>query len=415
MPDFYERQDCRLCRGRNLVRVMTFAPTPPGNQFLTSEEAQHEEQTFPLYVMHCQDCTHLQLGVVVDPRILFQRDYKYVSGTSPVFVNHFRSYAKWVAETQGIEAGALVVDVGSNDGTTLRCFKDLGHRVLGIDPATEIANEATANGIPTVAAFFDSTLARRLRAEHGPAAFVTSHNVCAHVDDLEDLMRGVELLLADDGVLIFEVGYAVDVYDNAWFDTIYHEHLDFHTVRPFVAFFDRLGMVVVDVHRVDVQGGSIRVIVRKKAFGDARVHDRVRDCLDAESRRKFSDPETFRRFAKRIDGIGAELRTLLSGLKEKGRSIAAYGAPTKSTTLLTHFKIARDDIRYIVDDNPKKQGLFSPLLHIPVVSPDVLRDDPPDYLLILAWNFAPAIMAKCKAFAEGAGKFILPMPEAKIV
>jgi SAM-dependent methyltransferase len=395
--------------------VITFEPTPPGNQFLTPEQAQHEEQTFPLYVMHCQNCTHLQLGVVVDPRILFQRDYKYVSGTSPVFVQHFRDYMKWVCAEYELADGGLVVDVGSNDGTALRPFQELGYRVLGVDPATEIANDATAKGIPTIADFFDSRLARRVLAEHGPAAFITSHNVCAHVDDLEDLMRGVELLLADDGVFIFEVGYAVDVYDNAWFDTIYHEHVDFHTVRPFMGFFDRLGMAVVDVQRVNVQGGSIRVVVRKKAFHDVRASERVLDCLAAEKQRRFDDPETFRRFADRINQIGAELRSVIAGLRAQGSSIAAFGAPTKSTTLLTHFKIARDDLRYIVDENPKKQGLLSPLLHIPVVSPDVLREERPDYLLILAWNFAPSIMARFRSFAEAGGKFVLPMPKVQIV
>jgi len=415
MPESYERKDCRLCRGENLEQVITFAPTPPGNQFLTPEEARRGEQTYPLYVMHCQDCTHLQLGVVVDPRILYQRDYKYVSGTSPVFVQHFHDYARWARDTFAIKQGGLVVDVGSNDGTALRPFEALGYRVLGVDPATEIANEATAKGIPTIADFFDSALARRMLAEHGPAAFVTSHNVCAHVDDLEDFMRGVEILLEDDGVFVFEVGYFVDVYDNAWFDTIYHEHVDFHTVHPLIGFFDRLGMAVVDVWRVNVQGGSIRVAVRKKAFGAVRPSERMQACLDAEKARRFDDPDTFRRFARRIEAIGAELRQVIGALRREGKSIAAFGAPTKSTTLLTHFGLQRDDLAYIVDDNPKKQGLVSPLLHVPIFGPSELRERPPDYLLILAWNFAPAIIAKNAAFAAAGGRFILPMPEVKIV
>jgi hypothetical protein len=251
--------------------------------------------------------------------------------------------------------------------------------------------------------------------EHGKASLVTSHNACAHVDDLEGLVRGVAMLMADDAVFIFEVGYAVDVYDNAWFDTIYHEHVDFHTVKPLTMFFDRLGMVVVDVERVTVQGGSIRVVVRKKSTGAAAVSDRVQTCIDAEKARKFDDPETFRGFARRIDGIGAELRKTLDEIRGEGRRIAGYGAPTKSTTLLTHFRIGKDRVAYIVDDNPKKQGLVSPVHHIPVVSPDVLRRDPPDYLLILAWNFAQPIMAKNREFADGGGRFILPMPVVKIV
>ena len=415
MPATYERRDCRLCGSDELARVMNFEPTPPGNQFLTIEEAEREEQTYPLYVMHCQNCTHLQLGLVVDPEILYQRDYKYVSGTSPVFVQHFRDYAEWVRREHRIEEGGLVVDVGSNDGTGLRCFKDRGYRVLGIDPATEIANEATANGIPTIADFFSKEVASRILKEHGEAAFVTSHNVCAHVDDLEDLVRGVDLLLADHGVFILEVGYAVDVYDNAWFDTIYHEHVDYHTVKPFTMFFDRLDMAVVDVERVDIQGGSIRVVVRKKSYPGLIASDRVQACLDLEKERRFDDLETFRLFAKRIDGIGAELRKVLAELHSQGRTIAGYGAPTKSTTLLTHFGIGKDSISYIVDDNPKKQGLVSPVHHIPVVSAEILGRDPPDYLLILAWNFAAPIMAKNQEFVDKGGRFILPMPEVRIV
>jgi len=415
MPNTYERKDCRLCRSHDLIRVIDLTPTPPGNQFLTPEEAQEPEETYDIAVMHCQNCTHLQLGTVVDPEILFQRDYKYVSGTSPSFVRHFQEYAEWVCTEYGIEKGGLVVDIGSNDGTCLRCFQDKGYAVLGVDPATEIAQQATADGIPTWAEFFNADIAGRVKAEHGKAAFITSHNACAHIDDLESVMRGVEALLADDGVFIFEVGYAIDVYDNAYFDTIYHEHVDFHTVKPLVMFFDRLDMAVVDVARVPTQGGSIRVVVRKKSHPDLAVHERVEACLALERKRGFDDPETFRAFSRRIDAVGAELRKELAALLADGKRIAAYGAPTKSTTLLNHFRIGRAEIEYIVDDNPKKQGLVTPLQHIPVVSQETLKNNPPDYLLILAWNFAGPIMEKNRDFAAAGGRFILPMPEVKII
>ncbi len=415
MPATYKRNDCRLCRSTDLVRVMDLAPTPPGNQFLTVAESAQEEETFDLYVMHCQNCTHLQLGVVVDPEILFQRDYKYVSGTSPVFVQHFKDYAAWILDEYGIAENGLVVDIGSNDGTGLRCFQDLGYRVLGIDPATEIANEATAQGIPTWAEFFNTQVAKKVCDEFGQAAFITSHNTCAHVDDLENLMRGVLLLLADDGMFVFEVGYAVDVYDNAYFDTIYHEHVDYHTVKPLVMFFDRLDMVVVDVVRVNIQGGSIRVAVRKKSNQKLQINHRVQVCLNLEKEKHFQDPNTFLEFSRRINDIGVDLRRTLNELLDSGKRIAAYGAPTKSTTLLTHFGIGRDHIEYIVDDNPKKQGLVSPIHHIPVVSHDVLDRDPPDFLLILAWNFAEPIMANNQEFAQRGGRFILPMPEVKVI
>lgn len=416
MSRTYERKDCRLCGSKNLKRVIDLAPTPPGNQFLTRDELQSEDELYDLFVMHCKDCTHLQLGMVIDPEILFQRDYKYVSGTSPVFVQHFKGYCDWSIDRFDIPTDGLIIDVGSNDGTGLRCYKDKGYEVLGIDPATEIAAEATKQGIPTWDEFFSIEIAEKVREKFGRADFITSHNACAHIDDLESVMKGVEHLLKDDGVFVFEVGYAMEVYRNAYFDTIYHEHVDFHTVKPLVIFFERLNMVVIDVIQVNVQGGSIRVAVKKKNSKSlSEVTQNVQDCIDLEMTTGFDDPQTFRDFSERIRLVGEELRNTLRDISSLGKRVAAYGAPTKSTTLLTHFGIGKEEIDYIVDDNPKKQGLFSPVKHIPIVSKEKLAENPPDYLLILAWNFADSIMEKNTKFAENGGKFILPMPEVKIV
>ena len=414
MPETYERSDCRLCRSTQLEPVIELTPTPPGNQFLTADEMQVREEIYDLTVMHCGTCSHLQLGLVVDPEILYRKDYKYVSGTSPVFVQHFADYADWVSTVHNLTPGGLVVDIGSNDGTCLRAFKDRGFDVLGVDPATEIAAEATANGIPTWGEFFAPEVADRIVAEHGHAALVTTHNACAHIDDLEGVVLGAKHVMDDDGLFVCEVGYAVDVYDKAYFDTIYHEHLDYHTVGPFQAFFARLGMRLVDVLRLPVQGGSIRLVVRK-SIGKSSPHRRVAEALQLEANRGFDDPDTFRAFSRRVADVGAELRRVIRDLVANGARVAAYGAPTKSTTLLTHFGIGRNEISYIVDDNPKKQGLFTPLTHIPVVDPLRLTADRPDYMLLLAWNFAEPIMAKNQEFAAAGGRFILPMPDVQII
>ena len=416
MSGTYERKDCRLCGSYKLERVIDLAPTPPGNQFLRLDELQFEDKLYDLFVMHCQDCAHLQLGMVIDPEILFQRDYKYVSGTSPVFVQHLKDYCEWSIDRFEIPNAGLIVDIGSNDGTGLRCFKDKGYEVLGIDPATEIAAEATKLGIPTWDEFFCIEIAEKVSKKFGKADFITSHNACAHIDGLEGVMKGVEHLLKDDGVFVFEVGYAMEVYKNAYFDTIYHEHVDFHTVKPLVLFFERLNMVVIDVIQVDVQGGSIRVAVKKKNNKSLlEITSNVQDCVDLELETGFNNSQTFRDFSERIRLVGQNLRNTLREIRSNGQSVAAYGAPTKSTTLLTHFGIGKEDINYIVDDNLKKQGLFSPVKHIPIVSKENLVENPPDYLLILAWNFANSIMEKNSGFSENGGKFILPMPEVKII
>ena len=410
----YFRDTCRLCESKALQKVIELTPTPPGNNFLRADQLDDPEPVYPIDAYFCRDCHHLQLGHVVDPDILYRDDYAYVSGTSPVFVKHLGDYANDTVRRFGLKPGSLVADIGSNDGTCLSFFKDAGMEVLGIDPATHIAERATANGIPTLDEFFCEELAQRLRAGHGPASLITSHNALAHIDDLAGVVRGVRHWLADDGLFIFEVGYLVDVYQNVWFDTIYHEHLDFHSVEPFVGFFERFGMEVIGVQRVSPQGGSIRVTTQKKGGGRSRDGS-VDELIALEHDIGFDRAETFLAYIDRINAVKSDLSGIVKGLKAQGKSIAAYGAPTKSTTLLHHFELGEGILDFIVDDNPLKQGLYSPGYHIRVVAADELEAREPDYLLILAWNFAGPIMKKQAAFTAQGGRFILPMPKARIV
>ena len=244
--DYYLRTRCRMCDGANIERVMSLTPTPPGNNFLKRGELERAEPAYPLDLFLCMECHHVQLGHVVDPRILYQNDYTYVSGTAAVFVRHLQDYAADMIARFGLRTGALVSDIGSNDGTCLRFFQEAGMNVVGVDPATDIALRATATGVPTVPAFFSEALARELRSMHGPAAFITSHNACAHIDQLDDVMRGVAHWLDHDGVFVLEVGYLVDVYSKLLFDTIYREHLDYHMVEPF-ELFARTGLELISV------------------------------------------------------------------------------------------------------------------------------------------------------------------------
>ena len=232
----HRRTTCRLCGADDLTRVLSLAPTPPANAFVTADRLGEDQAVFPLDVFFCNVCAHVQLLDVVDPALLFE-NYVYVSGTSPVFVRHFEDYAADVRSRFAPPAGSLVVDVGSNDGTLLRAFKAAGHATLGIDPAKQIARDATASGIETWPAFFTPTLARQIRVERGPVAVVTANNVFAHADDLAGILNGVRSLLAPEGIFVFEVSYLVDVYEKTLFDTIYHEHLAYHSVKPLIRFF----------------------------------------------------------------------------------------------------------------------------------------------------------------------------------
>jgi len=414
MADFYLRTRCRMCDCESLDLVMALTPTPPGNNFLRESELGRPEPTYPLELYFCRHCHHLQLGHVVDSKILYQNNYTYVSATSSKFVEHLRAYAEEMIRMFHLKPGALVVDIGSNDGTCLSFFQKAGMRVLGVDPATQIARRATEAGIETIGDFFSEELARRLRKEYGPAALITSHNACAHIDYLDDVIRGVQHWLSDDGLFALEVGYLLDVYANTWFDTVYHEHLDYHTVGPFRPLLKRSGMEPIGVQRISPQGGSIRVLAQR-ANGPRQDDGSIAKLIDLERQSGLDKRETFIEFGRRINEVGTQLRSLVKSLKTSGKSIAGYGAPTKATTLLSHFKLGRDELDFLVEDNPLKTGLFSPATHIPVLPTKEIYTRRPDYVLILAWNFAEPIMAMHQRYVSEGGQFILPMPSPRII
>jgi SAM-dependent methyltransferase len=389
-------------------------PTPPANAFVPERSLGTKQERCPLDVFFCDRCAHLQLLDVVDPEILF-RDYVYVSGTSPVFVEHFRKYAESVQKDYRIRVPGRVLEIGSNDGTLLRFFKDAGFDILGIDPARNIAEQATQAGIPTLPEFFTLEMARRLRAEKGAMSVILANNVFAHIDDLTEVVRGVrELLDPREGVYVFEVSYLADVIQSNLFDTIYHEHLCYHSLGPLIGFFERNGMQVIDSIRVSSHGGSLRVVAQV-AGGRHSVSPRVAAMLTAEKAAGLYDLETFKRFDRSIRAIGQELRSLLVSIKKEGRMIAGFGAPAKATTLMYHFQIGPDLVDFIVDDSPLKQGLYSPGQHIPVVSSKAIEERNPDYLVVLAWNFADSIIAKNQSFLERGGQFVVPFPQIRVV
>lgn len=407
------RNTCRLCEGSDLVKVIALAPSPPANAFVPVSALHERQPEFPLDVWFCNRCGHVQLLDVVDAAVLF-RDYVYTSGTSPVFVDHFRHYAGDVVRRFGLERGDLVVEIGSNDGTLLRFFQASGNRVLGIDPAVAIARRATDEGIETLPAFFTPSLAEEIRDQHGVARVVVANNVFAHIDDLSSVVEGLRTLLAPDGVFAFEVSYLLDVFQKTLFDTIYHEHLDYHTTNPLIPFFARHGLRLFDVERVNTHGGSLRGFACH-AQGRHETTDRVGALTELEHRAGLDRPDAYQDFSARIDRLGGNLLDLLRKLRADGAHVAGFGAPAKATTLMYHFSLGPDLLDFIVDDSPLKQGLFTPGYHIPVVPSGAIYERRPDYLLILAWNFAGAIMQNHRLFRETGGRFIVPLPELEIV
>lgn len=407
------RKSCRICNGERLVKIFSFGPTPLANAFLEKNETRFEETYYPLDAHLCRDCGLVQLLDVVSPDILF-KDYVYVSSTSPMFVSHFRDFADDAFQRFHLNSDSLVVDIGSNDGILLMPFKEKGARVLGIEPDRAIAEIAKHSGIDTVTEFFSGAVAESIVRRYGRANIVTATNVFAHIDDIHAVAIGVKKLLAPDGVFIIEVPYLADFLEKNLFDTVYHEHLSYFSVTALNAFFELSDMKIIDVERISTHGGSLRVFVRKNSARH-KPSGFVKTLLALERKQNLHKEKTYKDYGLRILLNRAKLLTLLSSLKQKGKRIAGYGAPAKGNTLLNFFSIGRELLDYIVDDSSYKQGKYTPGKRIPVVSSKKLDSDPPDYLLILAWNFAEPIMEKNKEFKKKGGKFIIPVPHPRVV
>lgn len=413
MNDVRKLSSCRLCKNKNLKKALSLGSSPLANSFLTKKLLDQPESFFPLEINFCPRCGHLQLGHAVSPDLLF-KNYLYVSSTSNVFIKHFEDYAKSVYDKFKLNKKSLVIDVGSNDGVLLKPFKKLGTKILGIDPAEEIAKKATKEGIKTLPIYFDKKTAAQIAKDYGYADVVTANNVFAHVYDIDEVTGAVYLLLKKNGVFVIEVPYLVDFLQKNLFDTIYHEHLSYFSLKPLVVFFEKHGMKIFDVEKVDSHGGSIRIFVKKKE-GKYKINASVKKFIKGEEKLGLFLFKTYVEFRNKIKKNKVKLIKILNELKSQGKTIVGYGAPAKGNTLLNYFGIGNDILDYIVDDSPLKQNLYTPGTHIPVVSSDRLEKSKPDYILILAWNFAEPIMEKLSYLKETGSRFILPAPVPQIV
>ena len=403
---------CRACGETNLELAIPLAPTPLADAYVGRDQLRAAQDRFPLDCFICKDCGQLQLRDFVDPDALYG-NFIYCTSNSPGLVEHFRNYTTQVIERAKPSDGGLVVDIGSNDGTLLRFFKERGMRVLGIDPAREIALKATASGIETLPAYFNMELARKLRAEHGPASLIVSNNTMANIDALDEFIGGIRKLLAPDGVFVFETIYMADMVRRSHFDNIYHEHIYYFSVKPLDRLFRRHKMQLIEVQRIPTLGGSLRGYVQL-AEGPRRQSPSVDELLKEEDETGIHQAETFTNFSAQLDEAKTRLLDLLRTLKAQGKSIAGYGASHSVTTLLFHFGLG-EFLDFLVDDNPVKQGLYSPGYHIPVYAPDALYEKRPDYVVLLAWRFDKQMKAKHRAYLENGGHFITPLPELEVI
>lgn len=401
---------CRACGSSALETVLSLGHTPLANGLLHEADIGRPEPRFPLELVMCTACAMVQITETVSPELLF-REYVYFSSVSDAALANAAAIATRMAERRRLGPEHLVAEIASNDGYLLGFYAQRGVQVLGIDPARNIAAVANRRGIRTLPEFFDLALAEQLAASGQRVDVLHANNVLAHVADLRGVVGGIRTLLKDDGVAVIEAPYLRDLLDHVEFDTIYHEHLCYFSATSLDELFRRHGLVLVDVERIPIHGGTLRVFVQRSGTPS----EAVRSLLAAEAAWGVRDVGALRAFGSRVEALREALRALLGGLKAQGHRIAAYGASAKGTTLLTYCGIGAETLAYVVDRSPHKQGRYTPGTHLPIRPPEVLLEDKPDFVLLLTWNFADEILAQQQAYRAQGGRFIVPVPEPRVL
>lgn len=401
---------CQICAASPLEEVLSLGHQPLPSSYLNAAQLHGPETAYPLNLVRCVSCGLLQLDYIVDPKLVFPPEYPYQTGLTNMLVRNFQSLAETVIPSRGLAPDSLVIDIGSNDGTLLRAFQERGMRVLGIEP-TDVAKLANERGIETVQEYMSPALSKRIREKYGPAKVVTAANVFAHINALFETVESVKEMLDEDGVFISESQYLLDIVQKLEFDTVYHEHLRFYTLKPLQKLFAMTGMSLVDAERISAAGGSIRVYAMK---GDHPASERVQKIVAEEEAAGLYDKEALRGFAERAIQAKRNLMTLLQECRKKGR-IAGIGAPVRGNTLMGFTRIDTALLDYTCEKSGSpKIGLFTPGTHIPVVDEKRLFEEQPEFALVLSWHIGDELVKKLRELGYR-GTCIVPLPEPRLI
>ena len=403
---------CRLCGSSHITTVIKLNATPLEDQFVTDDKKSIVQPVYPLELAICEDCGYVHLPHIVNPEASYA-DYVYVSGVTVGLRNHYDQYAQEIVGDFGTQEGSLVVDLGSNDGSMLASFKHLGMKVVGVEPAGNIAIQANESGLTTINDFFTDAVASQIVAGYGSAHIVTANYMYANIDDVIGFTKTVAKLLAPDGIFVVQTGYHPEQMKINMFDYLYHEHFSYFTVEVLRELFSTCGLELIHAQKMAPKGGSIRIIGQLKN-GARSVDASVQQLVDEERQHGMREPETYRKFALTIEDSKNQLLNLLRELKATGKKIVGFGASHSTTTLIYHFELA-PFMDYLVDDNPLKHGRYSPGYHLPVYPANKLYEDSPDYVVILGWQHQNSIMEKHQNYLANNGHWIIPLPHLQIL
>ena len=401
---------CRICNSDKIINVFKLKPTPSGDRFVSKSKINQNSEKFPLILAICNECSYLHLPYVLNPKVSYT-DYVYETKITVGLSKHYMDYAQEIIDYGGVKPSSLVIDLGSNDGTMLKAFKERGMKVLGVEPNEHIAGIANKNQLDTISDYFSSTVANRINRDYGSASIITANYMYANIDNIIEFTENVKTLLSTEGLFVIQTGYHPEQININMFDYIYHEHFSYFSVKVLKQLLEQCGLELIHVSLHPPKGGSIRVFAQH--IGGKRVIDEsVGLFIRGEKEARMHDPKTYIRFADEIDKEKKKLVDLIRKIKSAGQTIIGYGASVNTTTLLHHFEIG-NYLDYIVDDNPIKHGLYSPGYHLPVFPPAKLYEENPDYVLVLGWQHQDTIINRNKKFLENGGKFIVPLPELK--
>lgn len=406
---------CRFCFSENLTPILQLGNVPLAGGFLISKSQIETEKVYPLVVSFCNNCFLLQSINVINADILF-KDYFYHSSAIKTLTDHFTQIADDLSHELKDKKNSLVLEIGANDGTLIKELIKKNVKVVGVDPATNIVTPLIKKGLPFVNDYFSERVAKEIKENYGQADVIFSSNTLAHIEDMHDIVSGIKIMLKRDGYLMFEVHYLGNLLTEMQYDMIYHEHQYYYSVLTLQKFFTMHNMEIFDVKPISIHAGSMRFYVQHKNTGRFTFTNTLKDFIKKEQELQFDNIKTYKNYSQNVAKTKSDLLHLLNSLKKDNKTIAGYGASGRGTTIMNYCGLDKTYLDYVIDDAPAKQGAFTPGTHLEIKSSEVLSErNRPDYVVLFAWSFVDEIKKKNKAFLESGGKFLVPLPNVRIL